>query len=223
MTNCVYCNGEITDLFSLNSFFKPWQKEVLCRECQQLFRAYQTEKCCKGCGRQTTLDYCMDCQKWQAKEVQLILENTALYHYDQFAKDWISRYKFKGDCNLAWMLVKPLNVLLKQYPDYLIVPIPSSKKSFKIRQFKAVEYPLQLAGVHYENLLQDIRSGKKQSEKTREERLLLDQPFEISGKITSKNVLLVDDVYTTGTTLHRAAELLKENNVISIKSVTFFR
>lgn len=219
----MWCGCDMPDRFTVMSFFRAPKEEHLCSSCQQLFASYKGEHCCKGCGRTSTKEYCLNCQKWQEKDGQLIICNQALFHYDAAAKEWISRYKFQGDCLLGWMLVDALKTCLKDYQDYKIVPIPSSKVSLAKRQFKAVEYPLQLAGIHYENLLQDIRTGKKQSEKTRQERLLLEQPFKILGNITDKNILLIDDVYTTGSTLHRAAELLKENNVQSVKSVTFFR
>ena len=210
------------DTFTIMNFLNP-KRTYVCAECQQLFSSYKGELCCKGCGRQSIQEYCQDCQKWKAKDEQLILTNKALFHYDDVAKEWMSRYKFQGDCVLAWMLVDQLKEYIKEYSDYQIVPIPSSKVSLKKRQFKAVEYPLQLSRIPYENLLQDIRIGKKQSDKTRQERLLLEQVFKISGKITSKNILLIDDVYTTGATLHRAAELLMEHDVSLVKSVTFFR
>ena len=38
-----------------------------------------------------------------------------------------------------------------------------------------------------------------------------------------KKVLLVDDVYTTGATLHLAVKVLKETGVEEVESLTLFR
>ena len=73
-------------------------------------------------------------------------------------------------------------------------------------------------------LLEHIGSGKKQSEKTRQERLQLKQPFKVKENVgVPKKVLLVDDVYTTGATIHLAAKVLKETGVEEVESLTLFR
>ena len=41
--------------------------------------------------------------------------------------------------------------------------------------------------------------------------------------VIPKKVLLVDDVYTTGTTIHLAAKALKEMGVEEVESLTLFR
>ena len=41
--------------------------------------------------------------------------------------------------------------------------------------------------------------------------------------LKNKEIILVDDIYTTGSTLHQAAEILQREGAKSIKSVTIAR
>ncbi len=84
---------------------------------------------------------------------------------------------------------------------------------------------MDLTRCSYEALLKRAELTP-QSEKSREERLQMTQPFELKvskEKIRNQRVLLVDDVYTTGRTLFHAAELLYKNGAETVKSLTFAR
>ena len=64
-----------------------------------------------------------------------------------------------------------------------------------------------------------------QSHKSRQERLATPQPFGYCGPadLERKNILLVDDIYTTGSTLYHARELLLAHNCGCVRSVTLAR
>src|SRR5690625_1097913 len=64
--------------------------------------------------------------------------------------------------------------------------------------------------------------SEKQSKKTRSERLSADNPF-VAAKKVNKPVILVDDIYTTGTTLRHAATLLKEQGCPEVYAYTLIR
>nr|WP_232345517.1 phosphoribosyltransferase family protein [Paenactinomyces guangxiensis] len=78
-------------------------------------------------------------------------------------------------------------------------------------------------------LLERCKSTSSQSQRSRQERLLaLKNVFrlgkEVNRKqIANKTILIVDDVYTTGTTLRECAKPLRQAGVNDVCSVTFAR
>ena len=168
---------------------------------------------------------CYDCIRW--KEIDSYFPmNQALYVYDEQAKEFMERYKFIGDCAVAFLIQEDLKKTLKRYlkQGYTICPLPTSKQSLEKREFESVEYLLELSKIPYQQLFQHIGKGKKQSEKTREERMKLQQPFVLKEEIPLPNkILLFDDIYTTGKTIRLAAKLLQDKGIEDVKLFTVFR
>src|SRR5699024_3859120 len=101
------------------------------------------------------------------------------------------------------------------------IPIPLSKERLEERAFNQATLIGNLLGDVDESLL--IRQNNdKQSKKTKQERINSSNPFKVTRKIT-ENILLVDDIYTTGSTLRHAAKLLKENSAKEVKSFNLIR
>ena len=222
---CVWCRNDVTADLGISSLFL-WNSRPICRQCQQLFHSLEKESTCPGCGRlleDATL--CYDCVRW--KEVDSYFPvNQALYVYDEQAKEFMERYKFIGDCAVAFLIQEDLKRALKKYlkQGYTICPLPTSKKSLEKREFEAVEYFLELLKIPYQQFFYHIGKGKKQSEKTREERMKLQQPFVLKEKVNlPAKVLLFDDIYTTGKTIRLAAKLLKDKGLEAVKLFTVFR
>ena len=135
-------------------------------------------------------------------------------------------FKFVGDTRVMALVIKELRKELLKYQKsgFVLCPLPSSSTSLKKREFETIPTLLKQCQVSTASLLEHIGSGKKQSEKTRQERLQLKQPFKIKESVViPKKVLLVDDVYTTGATIHLAAKALKEMGVEEVESLTLFR
>ena len=222
---CVWCGNDVTADSGISSLFL-WNSRPICRQCQQLFHSLEKESTCLGCGRfmdEATL--CYDCIRW--KEIDSYFPtNQALYVYDEQAKEFMERYKFAGDCAVAFLIQKNLKRALKPYlkQGYTICPLPTSKTSLEKREFESVEYLLELSKIPYQQFFYHIGKGKKQSEKTREERMKLQQPFVLIEEIRLPDkILLFDDIYTTGKTIRLAAKLLQDKGVEDIRLFTLFR
>jgi ComF family protein len=112
-------------------------------------------------------------------------------------------------------------LLLDKFPNFsnfVLIPIPLSKNKLKWRGFnQSEEITKELAENLKIPLIKDclvkIKETKDQielSEKEREENVR--GAFFVKNKeeIVGKNVLLVDDVFTTGATMEEAARVLKE-------------
>jgi competence protein ComFC len=71
-----------------------------------------------------------------------------------------------------------------------------------------------------ENILVRKKDSSHQSQATLEERLKLKDVFELNKEVKNKDIILIDDVISTGTTINKAAQKLKGN---SINVIALFR
>ncbi|WP_167550924.1 ComF family protein [Fructilactobacillus lindneri] len=151
------------------------------------------------------------------------LINQSLYSYDGVIKEYIDRYKFQGDYRLRKLVATQITELIKKYE--VVVPIPINQVTMGVRKFNQVTGWLE--EVNYTMVLTAKPKLKAQFQKNRSERLQTQQPFAMNEKyvemIKQKQICLVDDIYTTGTTLHHAAQLLLDNGAQSVRSITLAR
>jgi ComF family protein len=115
------------------------------------------------------------------------------------------------------------------WPIDIIVPVPISKGNLKQRGFNQSELlAKQISKVvkrrMYPHLLRRIKETPSQRELTREERVEnLLCAFEVTDPalVKGKNVLLVDDVYTTGSTIRECTRILLEAGAESVGVITW--
>lgn len=115
----------------------------------------------------------------------------------------------------------------KAQKDYLVIPIPLSKKRLRWRGFNQVEIIAHEFSEHFKYKfdlnLKRIKYQKPQAELSENERLdNLKSAFSYLNDKNNKNILesktiiLIDDVTTTGTTLNEAARVLKEAGALEV-------
>ncbi len=220
--HCSCCQQEVVKNVTLRElFFNTSQR---CYHCEKRFSKINSKTACPGCGRPDSPKLCGDCQLWET-QLGFVLNNQGIFRYDEGFQRWIESYKFKGDYRVRGGIAKELKEALKKYSDYLICPLPLSKERFRERGFNQVCGCLESADCSYIELL-ERKELSPQSEKSRAERLKMEQPFALkveNRKIRNQRVLLVDDVYTTGRTLFHGAEILYKNGAKTVKSLTFSR
>ena len=224
---CLWCGEEVERTQPILSFLLGTNRKCICVNCEQPFLQLKQHPTCLECGRLITkVEVCPDCLKWHHVKESVLLKNTALYAYDDAGRKFMELFKFVGDTRVTALVIKELRreLLGYQKKGYVLCPLPSSEASLKKREFETIPFLLKQCYVPTVSLLEHIGKGKKQSEKTRQERLQLKQPFRVKeGVVIPKKVLLVDDVYTTGATLHLAAKVLIKMGVEEVESLTLFR
>jgi competence protein ComFC len=221
MSNCLLC-GEILEIHPKFYQILTLQEEVvsLCPTCQAGFEKIGDSHC-PCCCKPNDGEICSDCLYWQEQGV--VVNHEAIYSYNTAMKSYFSLYKFFGDYLLAQLFAKDIKKALKKHKGYAVVPVPVSPKTFAERGFNQVEGLLAAAGVPVVQVL--IKGeGKKQSSKTRAERLKSTPQYGILDKnALPKKIILVDDIYTTGATIASIARLLRENGVESVKTFSLSR
>ncbi|KAF1295772.1 hypothetical protein BAU15_04355 [Enterococcus sp. JM4C] len=230
---CSYCKEPLVRTLSLAEILGLVSIPLfeLCSHCTQLFHQIDPTTACPGCGRDTSMKeepgLCADCLYWQKRYPTYSFKNRALFRYDYSFKEWISSYKFSGDYQLRGTFSERLKRTLSQrtYKNTLICPLPLSIERQKQRGFNQVEGVLLAASIPFVPLLKRLELAP-QSGKTRQERLLMPQPYVLAvekAQIKHQSILLIDDVYTTGRTLFHAAECLRLANPAKVESLTFAR
>jgi competence protein ComFC len=232
-TFCLLCEGEIDSYFTWKSLFTHEELNRLCQQCHSKFERISGDTC-GICGRPLALldaeyrsgNLCLDCRRWEEDEFwsRTLDQNRSLYNYSSFSKEVIAKFKFRGDYIVAEIFTEDFSKALQalQY-DYL-VPIPLSEERLYERGFNQSEAIIKAAGFEPIHLLTRIHT-EKQSKKSRLERIHVEQVFKFDSglDLKGKKILLVDDIYTTGSTLRHAARLLKDNGADKVYSLTLAR
>ncbi|HFI0633845.1 TPA: ComF family protein [Streptococcus suis] len=221
MSNCLLCdqNLKTRQTFFELIFFSKTQSGV-CHDCLATFEKI-AEQHCPHCFKSGEEGSCKDCHYWlsQGKSVS----HTAIFQYNEAMAAYFSRYKFQGDYVLRKIFARELKKTLADFSDYTIVPIPLSQERLEERGFNQVTGLLEAAKIPYQELL-GKRDSKKQSSKSREERLETEQTFYLlDEKNLPEKILLIDDIYTTGATIQLAIRLFMKTKQKEIKTFSLAR
>ncbi|MEL3970954.1 ComF family protein [Rossellomorea oryzaecorticis] len=228
---CLYCDSPISEIISWRGLFHS-EPQYLCGDCKSGLQPITGERCTQ-CSRSIDKlpddlikgEVCLDCYRWEKdpKWKGILENNTSLFEYNDFLREYLARYKYRGDHILAKEFGLQISNCLKSFHYDLISTIPLSQERHYERGFNQSTALLEAAGIDSSNILSRIHS-EKQSKKSRQQRLQQKQIFTLpDANLNGQSILLFDDIYTTGTTLRQAAKLLKEAGARQVSSLTLAR
>lgn len=224
MSLCVGCGESYASRPSWSTFFWPERISLLCLDCEVSFHRLE-EPGCTSCMKQTTSSTCSDCLEWEKTSYQTMLErNVSLNCYEPFMQDYIARWKYRGDYVLGKVFEAEFRKLYLQHfreSKYEVVPIPLSAERMAERGFNQAEELAAFTRAKRKNAL-GRKHGEKQSKRSRLHRVTADNPFYLLSE-PPRFAVLIDDIYTTGTTLRHAAQVLKENGTEFVAACTLIR
>lgn len=203
------------------------QSLLACPGCPQKLKVVSDHYCMK-CGVPVSEEeeFCLDCRKRKRG----FLKGRSVYLYDrrmqrsvlQFKKNGVREYReFYGAA-----IVRYLEHDIRRWNPDVLVPVPLSKKSLKRRGFNqacdialAMEKRMQIPVAA--DLLYKKKNTKEQKSLDAEQRRKnLKDAFGTDERLDGLRILLVDDVYTTGSTMESAAKTLKEAGAAEVYFVT---
>lgn len=197
-------------------------RNTLCSNCKNKIIPVKSPVC-KQCGkpiRDTKEEFCFDCRK---RKKTYFVQGFAVWEYDKYMKNSITQFKYGGRKEYADFYIEEVvyyyGKRLSELQFDAVIPVPLHKDKLRFRGFNQAEILAKKLGEKLEinildSLLCRVRNTKPQKgldDKERYENIR--QAFSVTDKESAKNlnrVLLVDDIYTTGTTINQcAAELVK--------------
>ncbi|MGO1057939.1 ComF family protein [Planococcus sp. FY231025] len=215
---CLLCGNESHVLPSWRSLFCNDIEETVCKNCKGRFE--KTGPGCRKCGLPGN-EECRDCLKWETTRFSGIVHSgRSLYVYNEAMKAFLHQYKFLQDAALSTVFAADLNSALKK-EKAIIVPIPMKRENLEERTFAQVDLALEAAQLPYVHLLR--KTGGVQGKKNRAERMAAENLFAWNSTAVPKRIILFDDLYTTGTTMHHAAKVLKEAGAEEIQLFSMIR
>lgn len=232
-SRCLICHEIIQPAVSWSALFAEEKEKHLCSSCENKLERINGD-CCRICSRPFVYleeqfrhgDLCNDCVRWEEDSEwgSFLEKNVSLFLYNDFLKEVIARFKFRGDYILAKAFAEFLQKKMAQMTYDLLLPIPLSAERLYERGFNQAEALISESGFTPARCLTRIHS-EKQSKKSRLERIHFPQVFQLAEGINvqGKKILLIDDIYTTGSTLRHAAKLLKRAGAERIQSLTLAR
>lgn len=205
---CIFCNALLV-----------FERNPYCDDCSDRIQWIE-EGTCEKCGKQEVIGgmkLCNDC----AHSIHHYDQGMALFTYTRSGKKIIQEMKFEGNIKLAkWLGIK-LGKKLKSmdWEDIdIILPIPLHPNRLKERGFnqsleiaKAMIYSIKIPINN--DLLIRIKDTPHQTDLSKIDRQKnIKNAFQIQQEdlIQGKVILLVDDVYTTGSTINACAEILRK-------------
>lgn len=200
---------------------------LICPECVKRL-SFVKGPVCKKCGKEVfsdTVEYCFDCTKHKRS----FESGRALVNYNEAARNSMVKIKYKNkreylDFYIEAICIRYGKIISRMGADAL-VPVPVHPSRMRSRGYNQAE--LLARGIGRElgipvcaDLLLRSRKTAPQKELNPAERLKnLEEAFE-AGSIPSGigTVILVDDIYTTGSTIEACTRALKR---MGVKKVYF--
>lgn len=201
----------------------------VCDDCKSHLRI-TTDPYCMKCGKQLsdeTQEYCEDCKRAEHQ----FISGRSCFQYDGLVRHSIYRFKYAGRKEYAKVYAHYMATHFKAYvrsvsPD-MLVPIPLHRRRFLRRGYNQAQ--LLADGLGRElgipcrnDLIKRVKNTRPQKELDVWRRQNnLKKAFKITGNdVKCKTIILIDDIYTTGSTMDAVAEVLFAHGAKAVHFLT---
>lgn len=196
----------------------PWVKEPRCKRCGKPILS-------------ETGEWCRDCFESREKQSHSFDSGRALWLYQGDIQQSVLDYKYQGLKTYtpfyADEVVRVLEGWIRKKNPQLLLPVPLHPRKKRIRGFNQAELLAKAIGRKMELpvdttiLMRDRWTEPQKNISGRERRHNLTKSMSIHHLPNNlKRVILIDDIYTTGSTIEACAGLLKKAGVEKVYFIT---
>lgn len=202
-------------------------EKLICPECVRGFTLVGKEYCMK-CGKPVDKqqEYCEECGKTSRN----FTEGRSVFLYDHTIKNSLLKFKYDGRREYGEFYVKAMCHLaekdIRRWKPDVIIPVPLHRKKYRFRGFNQAEYLARGIGRKLDipvstEILKKVKNTKSQKKLNAVERKSnLKNAFEVCEEIYGLQILIIDDVYTTGSTMDEISEVLKRKGAENVYFLT---
>lgn len=202
-----------------------------CEMCETISESYICNKC-KSKIEKTEL-YLNKVDDYSKDDTKYFDEHAYIFEYNSITREKIIQYKFKNRAYLGKMFseffVKNEKMcgFLKKYD--IIIPVPMKNKKIKERGYNQTEIIARIISKNIPNItiqkkvLIKYKDNKVQSRLNKKQRQHnVQDVYKLSNGeiIKDRNVLILDDIYTTGATCNECAKTLRKAQPNKIGIIT---
>lgn len=202
------------------------QERMICPQCETMLHPIGHPRCFK-CGKPVEKgEYCRDCQKRK----HMFEQGRGIFVYDSSMRRSVTRYKYYGCREYGDFYAKAMyryaKMELREWKPDLIVPVPVHRSKERMRGFNQAAYLAERIS-RYTGIPADMglvqKNIKTKSQKklnALQRRKNLEKAFCVTGDVRGKDILVIDDVYTTGSTIDAMASCLKKKGAENVYFLT---
>lgn len=180
---------------------------LLCDNCKNDI-VLESEDVCLVCKRPTgRRGVCNTCKEpydraWNIGERKDVLQRLiGLYKFERVK----AAYRVLGDLLLETLPVLPT--------DTVVVPVPTVSSHIRERGYDHIHllarYVAKKRGWRYQRLLERTTHTTQRHVGAKERKIQASRAFRVRGEVKDSSLLLIDDIVTTGATIHYGARMLK--------------
>lgn len=201
--------------------------QMICKGCKEQL-IYIEEPRCKRCSKPIEVEekeYCNDCER----KIFHYERGFAVWVYNDTMRNSIAAYKYHSKKEYSkfyiYEMLRLYKIALHKLSLDAIIPVPIHRSKYLERGYNQAEILAKGIGrdlnlpvlanllVRSKKTLPQKKLSDKERLKNLSEAFAVNEQFLSTGISSIKKVLLVDDIYTTGSTVEACSHLLKSHGI----------